>query len=347
MSHFTVLVVAADIAAALQPFHEFECTGTNDQYVQDIDKTDEAREQFASETTTRLRAPDGTLHSFFNEQGEWRNEFSQPDPEASSRFDSRRRIQFVPEGFEQVELPTSQVETFAEWTADYFGWKIVPHGQEPDTAGEHKSGYVLLDAAGEVVKCVDRTNPKKKWDWWAVGGRWPNKLLFKNGTHGCEGAAGDIDWVGMLAAQAAKAAALYDSITGCIAGREVQSWAQTFKRQEAGEFTFDKAREFYHAQPVVQDLKAGKIIDDWDGAGQLSAVLAAKSRQAYIDAEAKVNSTTWALLQNGHWSERGSMGWWGMSDATSGTTLDYAENFWLTARSLPGDAHVAVVDCHI
>ena len=44
MSHFGVLVIGNDIEAQLQPYHEFECTGTNDQYVQDIDVTEECRE---------------------------------------------------------------------------------------------------------------------------------------------------------------------------------------------------------------------------------------------------------------------------------------------------------------
>ncbi|MCD1124847.1 hypothetical protein LPW36_02150 [Jinshanibacter sp. LJY008] len=43
MSHFTVLVVGQNPEQQLAPYHEFECTGINDQYVQDIDVTDEYR----------------------------------------------------------------------------------------------------------------------------------------------------------------------------------------------------------------------------------------------------------------------------------------------------------------
>lgn len=39
MSHFTVLVIGADPERQLQPFHEFECTGVDDEFVQDIDIT--------------------------------------------------------------------------------------------------------------------------------------------------------------------------------------------------------------------------------------------------------------------------------------------------------------------
>lgn len=53
MSHFAVLVVTDQeptdetLEAALLPFHEFECTGI-EAYIQEIDRTDEAREEYAS-----------------------------------------------------------------------------------------------------------------------------------------------------------------------------------------------------------------------------------------------------------------------------------------------------------
>ena len=44
MSHFSVLVIGDHIEQQLQPYHEFECTGVNDQYVQDVDVTNKVRE---------------------------------------------------------------------------------------------------------------------------------------------------------------------------------------------------------------------------------------------------------------------------------------------------------------
>jgi hypothetical protein len=45
MSHFTVIVIGPDHEAQLQPFHEFECTGENDQYVVDVDVTEESKKE--------------------------------------------------------------------------------------------------------------------------------------------------------------------------------------------------------------------------------------------------------------------------------------------------------------
>lgn len=52
MSHFTVAVFtdkqpnSEELSAILQPWHEYECTGVDDQYVVDVDVTDEMRSDF-------------------------------------------------------------------------------------------------------------------------------------------------------------------------------------------------------------------------------------------------------------------------------------------------------------
>lgn len=46
MSHFAVIVVGTDIEKQMQPYHEFECTGINDEYVVEIDITEKYREDY-------------------------------------------------------------------------------------------------------------------------------------------------------------------------------------------------------------------------------------------------------------------------------------------------------------
>jgi hypothetical protein len=55
---------------------------------------------------------------------------------------------------------------------------------------------------------------------------------------------------------------------------------------------------------------------------------------------------TFALLKDGHWSERGNMGWWG---AVSGAVSDVQWHSMFNAMldALPDDALVSIVDCHI
>ena len=68
MSHFTVLVVGEDPESKLAPFHEFECTGIKDQYVQDIDITEEARKEYEAATEHQVVAPDGTTFSYWDDR---------------------------------------------------------------------------------------------------------------------------------------------------------------------------------------------------------------------------------------------------------------------------------------
>ena len=46
MSHFKVIVVGDDVDGQLSAFHEFECTGIDDEHVQDTDITDQFKSDF-------------------------------------------------------------------------------------------------------------------------------------------------------------------------------------------------------------------------------------------------------------------------------------------------------------
>ena len=63
-------------------------------------------------------------------------------------------------------------------------------------------------------------------------------------------------------------------------------------------------------------------------------------------AEAAPAFTTWAVVHEGQWIEKGSMGWWGIS------TGDVDQDEWETrvselVETMPADHWLAVVDCHI
>jgi len=45
MSHFSVLVIGDDVAAQLQPFHEFECTGFDDEHVKEVSELIDIRKE--------------------------------------------------------------------------------------------------------------------------------------------------------------------------------------------------------------------------------------------------------------------------------------------------------------
>jgi hypothetical protein len=186
MSHFTVMVVGEDVAAQLAPFHEFECTGLDDEYVIDIDKFDEARKRYEEDLTDGVRNIEtGEFFPFFDEAGAWVEEFSRP-ASGTGFFNTTRREKRVPEGYVEATMPTMQRKTFQEYIEYHYGYK-------PRGLGEDKYGYIEVNEIGEVTKVIDRTNPSAKWDWYAIGGRWSDFFTLKDGTKADVARKGDVD----------------------------------------------------------------------------------------------------------------------------------------------------------
>lgn len=348
MSHFTVLVIGDDIEAQLQPFHEFECTGTSDQYVQDIDETEEKREELKTETRAVVRLASGELVSAYDDR--WYRPALPGDEYSGGRFGMVREL---PAGVVEFEAPFESVEAWA----DYHGHKLVKAGETPDINGEHKYGYVLLDEAGGIAKAVRRTNPNRKWDWWQLGGRWSGFFHLKPGAIGTVGRRGlmgscsntgagfadqarkgDIDFEAKRAKHGADAAALWDKAHALTGGQSWESWESVRTRMS----NIDEARNFYHSQPAIKALKEGdRDAFGWELDDSLSG-----PRDAFIAAARDQAITTWAVLHRGEWSEKGCMGWFGMSSGDMRQS-EWNRLFNELVDGLPDDTLLSVVDCHI
>jgi len=396
MSHFSVLVVGGNVEKQLAPYHEFESTGTDDQYVREIDQTEEARKAFAEDETTRYKDPEGGLHSPFTPEGDWEQRFWRdltPEEEAKYgrnffdrkvdgiRYESAdwrdgkgyrtKAFAWPSEGWTEVEVPTSTVESFAEFCEDYYGHDIVPFGTEPDLAEKHKYGYTVVDQNGEVVKTIDRTNPERKWDWYSVGGRWNGFFKLKPlavGVVGTPGAQtmnsdyepptddradicmkGDIDIEGMRDEAAAKAAERYDLFDTVTSGLPMPlSWQLMQEKHRTGEtdedgepvVNWDAAQNEFHDQPAVKALRDNREtvwyeIDDF-----------LVPREDYIRRFRDSAFVTFAVVKDGVWYERGRMGWFGMVSGEKGRD-DWNRQFSELIDSLPDDTMLTVVDCHI
>jgi len=166
------------LAVALQPYHEFECTGIDDAYVQTLDITARLREEYASETVRRYRDPHGTVYD--------------PSDARCSRG--------CPDGWEEVSLPIATVVPFTAYCQAWHGIPLLPAGAVPDLADTHKFGYGVCDAQETVVTVYTRTNPHKKWDWWLLGGRYAGRLISRSDGRACDQCrVGDLDLVAMQA----------------------------------------------------------------------------------------------------------------------------------------------------
>lgn len=360
MSHFTVLVIGDDFEKQLAPYHEFECTGIDDEYVQDVDKTEEARGEFEEDTDCMLESPDGEVVSAYDDRF-----YRETTSEERKKNPFELRVREVPDSWVESNPPVSERLTFAAWCDEYYGYKPLREGDERDPE-THKFGYVLVDADGDVVKVVDRTNPNSEWDWYLVGGRWTGFFKLKEGADGGVGEPGvmtprctkpgradvakkgDIDWDGMRDQAEEKALKRWDEYASVIesvrAEGDLPSWR---KFLDAHNGKIGEARSAFAELAAVQAFTArAKELDHWffdDGPcdrfcnGDKAAYIARARRGAVL---------THAVVVNGQWYEQGSMGWWGIVTDEK-DDRDWAEEFAKLVDGLPDDTQLTLVDCHI
>lgn len=202
MSHFVIAVLTEkgtveEVERLMAPYHEFECTGWDDSYVQNIDITEKAREAYENATSRMLKLEELRLSAyddmFYREPTEderakigffggtgGNGEFSWHSKDWNDGQGYRTRIRHVPEGWVEIEVPRSETQSFAEFIEDWYGYKTIVVGSQPNLEKEHKFGYAEIDEAGEIFRVIDRTNPNKFWDYWVIGGRWNDYLIPGN-----------------------------------------------------------------------------------------------------------------------------------------------------------------------
>ena len=387
MSHFSVMVITAEepteenLRKILAPWHEFECTGTDNEFVRDIDQTAELRERYATDERAMLRAPDGALYDAYDER--FYREQTAEERASANVFDRGRKIRVVPPDYVEEQVPARSLVSFRQYVEREDCDRAVPFGSEPDTADAHKYGYVLLTADGDVYKVIRRTNPNAKWDWWSVGGRWSGMLApdydphvdpanketcflcagtgkrtdmdVASGCNGCDGTGLRLkhasSWrqfgneaqirgipVAALRDEAGrKAGELWDKRTAVVASRPIPDF-DALREQHGAE----KAREIYWADPVMKDLQtAGEHFLEKSDLDEMRG-----TREAAVERGRRSALVPFAVVKDGQWHERGSMGWFAMvSDEKNPDAWELEVSALFD--NLPPDTWVAVVDCHI
>lgn len=255
MTHFTVLVIGDNPEDQLAPFHEFESTGRDDQYVSNVDFTAVARVEYMADTRTMLVVPPGavsttslkyelfkhpvhgTLISLFEDC--FKVQPANRDPLTGDKY-------VVPEGYLQLTVPCNEIMPFSKWEEYYYGYPTVSHNSlfTKPYPEDLKYGYVLLDAEGEVSAVIKRTNAAAQWDWFELGGRWAGKFKLRAGCSGVTGSKGsgmesirtgwvsaarlgDIDLEGMVFEERAKASKQFDDYWAVVS-----KYPKAYGRQE-------------------------------------------------------------------------------------------------------------------
>lgn len=380
MSHFAVMVINDSdlneeaLEPIMAPWHEYECTGVKDQYVVDVDVTDEITEQFNRPVDVVVLA-DGKVLSVYDDSL-YVEKLIGNDPH------HKKREQAFPEGAVEQEMPADEARKHG------VGYKTLAEAAEDWCGGVEKNG-----------RFYRQTNPNAKWDWWQLGGRWSGMLRLKGEVRealhhiavlekrgkpvpdstldlveGVENGqrswmnreeAGDIgqvdvarkcqiDFDGMRQEAENNARASYMAAQQIINGRSFETWEEVrtrFKSLPAsdlpaveGETAIDAARKFFHDQPVIEDLSKAGLLSFWSVDEDLQ-----KFRMSIEEVAERARSSillTHAVIKDGKWYQKGEMGWFGMSSNDKDPEA-WSKEFAALLDGLPDDTSIAIVDCHI
>lgn len=381
MSHFVVLVIGDDVDEQLAPYHEFESTGLDDQYVVEVDETESLLKEFREESVEAIETPDGARYAKYDDRF-----YRDPTPEEISKIshDGKRiygtgtrdgisyasrdwgdgkghrgKIHEIPADCKVVEVRHSDVRTFEEYIEYCWGSvnKLRP-GQE--MTEEHRYSFVEVDELGAITRAVRRTNPNAKWDWYVIGGRWTGYFPLKDGAKGNVGRPG-------LMTDPARPGHADIARKGDIDFESARE-----KAQREAERRFDKWERIFleHGKPLPWSHFYNKSIDGRlnynrgdarDEYNDQPAISEAKSklglwgcpvddigfdREGYISRCRNAALIPFAIVKDGKWIQKGDMGWWG-AVSNEKDQSKWNEEVARLIDDLPDDTMFTIVDCHI
>lgn len=330
MSHFTVLVVTDngtddEIETALAPFHEFECTGVDDRYVQDIDETDDARADYEK----RKDDPDYPTFAAFV-QG-WYGRKPVPHGEEPDLADTHKYGYYTVDEAGEVVKVVNRTNPNRKWDWYQVGgrWSgmIVP---KAGTRTGRTGSRSLLDTSAPTPNRVDVIRKGDiDFDTMRAGitqerldsiNKAFDKLREKDASLSDD----------VIVQKWQQVIDLYDT--------QLKAWGDAGRPGRLWDFINDRS-------PELKALREEGIVDL--GFGFFNTI-PQDVRDPFAWARNVTNAlSTYAFLgQDGVWRQRGEMGWFGMSSDEM-TTDQWDAEYEKALQAIPDDKYVAVVDCHI
>ncbi len=376
MSHFMVVVrlpgtvaeddVETEVERMLAPFHEFECTGEDDEFVQNVDRTEEVRAAISDrkdKTGTVAEYVEGyygwkpvlgdakidiqSTHKYgwarFTEAGELVEAFDRTNP--NKKWDWWT-IGGRWSGYFPVRHSGASVESTID--ADY---RAAQEELERFTKsrtgaeGEHEKYLELhhrLDTLGKLAYVRRRRQ---------AGIRLGRAGTFKNVpelAHSDYVRKGEIDW-DLVATKTRESIEAFHA-----------EWERFIAGEKFGPFEGpdDKARRIGLLEtrqgpprPGEEDraIPWSKLVPPGDDRASWNYVYTRISLDElfakYADAFSPIAG--YAYLDETGWHEPGKMGWFGCSSDTPETLLANKQSFTRWLKETPDDAWLVAVDCHI
>lgn len=351
MSHFAVMVITdtpEQLDAALQPYHKYECTGIDDQYVIDVDCTNEVNEWLEKEIFYGKKIEGGVWDYHYNEK------------DAIEKLDAPKkgpRRQYFEVAGLNVEEEINGWFGYEKRGNQYIGHTNPNKKWDWWVIGGRYSGILRVKAGADALK-----------------GR-PGLMgcqTDEDGVDQCR--VSDLDLDGMLVAKRNRIEEHRKKEFARLL-ENFQKYPQNFKPEDnfillddgfekwdilsksagVAEAALRDAWEAAEEKPAFRDF-----IDNREAEGNEDArilrqafrlgygffgVTHGKTMQEEID-QCSPLFCTFAVCMDGQWYERGEMGWWACVSNEKDRDVWEVE-FKKLLEAVPADKTITIVDCHI
>lgn len=204
--------------------------------------------------------------------------------------------------------------------------------------GEPNPECIECDGTGRKMSIY---NPKSKWDWYQIGGRWTGLLPLKPEALGKGWVGeptllfeeGDVNRIKREAAEKVSQASFGDIDWDRLqqASPEELEHMNQFWDWVEGKISEEGARERH----IFTLFRKGYYLERY------------KTREEYIR-RGTLFSTWVVVTADGEWHEKGKMGFWAMSDETHEEAEDWDNHYFdRFLKNLEPDTLITIVDCHI
>ena len=200
-------------------------------------------------------------------------------------------------------------------------------------------------------------NPNSKWDYYLLGGRWGGVFKLKSNIPADQALKGLIDFEGMKDDVGEDAKKEYEDvgrIFDCMIPKLNIRWeTDMFDGGKYADLDIEEKRRIYNEQPGMKRFHSTKdfIWKDRNNA-EISIINWLDledfqcSKEEYIENARNKAFIPFAVVKDGEWYERGSMGWFGIVFNEKNKD-DWNKQVMSLIMELPDETLLSIYDCHI
>jgi hypothetical protein len=334
MSHFSVMVITPtfpndeELAHIMQPWHEYECTGVLDEYVQEIDITEEAKEEYLKCDNDLLYHEVKSFEDFLKY---WYDATTTPS--------NNNYYTLTDDGSVYKVFKRTNPNAKWDWWQVGGRWSgMLEVGYDPEKDPANMEICFLCAGSGkrndEIGKAQRLINPDytcNGCDGKGIRSKWPTAWV----NRGNQIQVGKLDLSSIRDSKEIKAGNDYDRFYSLIGDNPLPDWDELIAK-----YGHKEGREKYHSYESLKIL-ANDDTYRWVDTDDYKC-----SRDEFVASARNKAMTTFAFIKDGVWSEAGEMGWFGVVTGDENKD-DYYACYARMLDTLPDHYWLTVIDCHI